>query len=222
MVTRLQAARVLAFAAILMSAACAPYAPTAPILAGAAPGAVPLGTPGAAEAPPDPATFIEVPPFPYSTPLPPAVPSAVDGLYTRTVPFEGTPVPCRRCAGYRIEGGEWTLYLDRGVFKVYQPATGFAAVGSFAVSGDHLTLFNDPYCEEDLRMVGTYTWTLDGNGLRLNVINDPCSIGLRARNLTATAWSRVERKQSQNANPCQPPNREAAISDHWPKPAGCQ
>jgi hypothetical protein len=42
------------------------------------------------------------------------------------------------------------------------------------------------------------------------VIQDDCSFKLRAANLTNMPWAS-----------CQPPNREAAISDHWIKPAGC-
>jgi hypothetical protein len=46
--------------------------------------------------------------------------------------------------------------------------------------------------------------------LILNLAEDNCAIGLRAINLTKLPWLS-----------CQPPNREAAITDHWPKPAGC-
>ncbi len=157
---------------------------------------------------------IEVPPFPYSRPLPPEVPTVLDGLYTRTIPFDGTPTPCKRCAGYRTEGGEWTLYFNKGIFKVFHPITDFEAVGSFAVSGNRLTVFNDPYCEEDLSMVGEYVWQKDGDTLRLESIDDSCSIGLRAKNLTASAWTKKD-------DPCQPPNREAAVTDHWNKPPEC-
>jgi hypothetical protein len=116
----------------------------------------------------------------------------------------------------------WTLYLDKGTFKVFHPATGFAAVGSFSVSGDRITFLNDPYCEEDLRMVGTYSWATDGSSLTLKAIDDLCSIGLRAKNLTSAPWTRIPGKQGQNTDPCQPPNREAAVTDHWPKPPGCK
>ncbi len=162
------------------------------------------------------ATFIEFPPFPYSHRTAPPVAAAIDGLYSRIVPYEGTPTPCKRCAGYRIEGGLWTLYLDRGVFKVFHPATGFASVGSFLVAGDHVSLFNDPVCEEDLGMVGEYTWSKEGSALVLHSIDDLCSIHLRARNLTAMPW------REQKTDPCLPPNREAAVTDHWAVPVGCR
>jgi len=207
----------LALAIALLVAGCTTSTPV-PIPTAPNMGAI---TPGPHKQVPDLSTTIEVPPFPYSTPLPAPVPSILDGLYTKTVPFEGTPVPCKRCAGYRLEGGVWSLYLDKGIFKVFQQDTDFEAVGSFTVSGDRITFFNDPYCEENLQMVGIYTWRLDGNSLTLAANDDACSIGLRAKNLTFSPWIRVERKQSQNADPCQPPNREAAVTDHWPKPTGC-
>ncbi|MBI5035143.1 MAG: hypothetical protein HZB51_31850 [Chloroflexi bacterium] len=171
-------------------------------------------TPGPHKSVGDLSTVIDVPPFPYAQPLPPPVPSIIDGLYTRTIPFDGTPVPCRRCAGYRLEGGTWSLYLNNGVFKVFQQDTNFQAVGSFAVSNDRITFFNDPYCEEDLTMVGTYSWQKNGDTLTMQTIGDSCSIGLRAKNLTATSWVK-------KIDPCQPPNKESAITDHWKKPPEC-
>lgn len=171
-------------------------------------------TPGPHKTVGDLSMVIDTQPFPYSQPLPPPVPSVIDGLYTRTIPFEGTPVPCKRCAGYRLEGGVWSLYLNNGVFKLFQQDTNFEAVGSFAVSNDRVTFFNDPYCEEDLTMVGTYAWQKNGDTLAFQTIGDACSIGLRAKNLTATNWVK-------KIDPCQPPNREAGITDHWKKPPAC-
>jgi hypothetical protein len=179
-------------------------------------------TPGPRKDVPDLSTTIDIPPFAYSTPLPPQVPSILDGLYSKMIPLEGTPTPCKRCAGYRSEGGLWTLYLDKGVFKVFQQDTDFEAVGSFVVSGNRITFFNDPYCEENLQMVGTYTWELDArNQLRLKVIDDPCTIGLRAQNLTADAWVKTPIDPKDRTEACQPPNREAGVTDHWKKPPYC-
>ncbi len=205
----------LAFGIVLLLTACSPAphyrAPTYAEI-----------TPGPHKQVPDLSTTIEVPPFSYSTPLPPQVPSVLDGLYSKLVPLEGTPTPCKRCAGYRLEGGLWTLYLDKGVFKVFQQDTDFEAVGSFVVSGNQITFFNDPFCEEDMRMAGTYTWAWDArNELRLSVVNDPCSIGLRAKNLTAAAWVKTPLLPQDRVNSCQPPNREAAVTDHWKKPPYC-
>ncbi len=170
-------------------------------------------TPGPHKFVGDLATVIEVPPFAYSGTLPPPVASAVDGLYFKLVEFEGTPTPCKRCAGYKLEGGMWSLYLNKGVFKVFQQNTNFEAIGSFAVTNDHITFFNDPYCDENMRMVGTYAWQKVGGTLTLQVIDDQCAIGLRAKNLTSAGWSLK--------NPCQPLTREAAVSDHWYRPPEC-
>ncbi len=204
----------------LLMAACAPFArvtPNPPATATSAPTTAPATSSTIANL----STHIDVPPFPYSAPLPPPIPSAIDGLYSRMIAFQGTPVPCRRCVGYRVEGGLWTLYFDKGIFKEVNSATGFTAVGSFAVSGNKVTLFNDPNCEENLKMVGTYTWVLDGNSLLLKAVDDSCAINLRAKNLTATAWVKSPATPGQALDPCQPPNREAAITGHWAKPAGC-
>lgn len=156
-------------------------------------------------------------PYPYTTPLPPPTPTILDGVYGRRVKFEGTPVPCRRCAPYRADGGEWTLRLKAGVFRVSHEFTGFQGVGSFTVSGNRIMLFNDPNCHLD---VGTYTWRLTEAGLILKVVDDPCAFGLRYRNLTAGPWTH---RLNEEARPdlCQPPSTEAAISGHWPRPPGC-
>lgn len=170
----------------------------------------------------DLSTTIEVPPFPYSLPLPPPVATSLDGLYSKRIPYDGTPTPCKRCAGYRLEGGIWTLYLDKGVFKMFQRESEFQAVGSFAVSGNNITFFNDPYCEEDLSMVGKYTWELDARGqLRLTAVGDACSIGLRAKNLTSVPWVKTPLTEQERTAACQPPNKEAGITDHWAKPPFC-
>jgi hypothetical protein len=51
---------------------------------------------------------------------------------------------------------------------------------------------------------------MDAGQLILEVIHDECGFGLRAASLTAQPWLS-----------CQPPSTEAAISDHWQKPPGC-
>ena len=212
---------VLSGSVLLLASACVPAAEVTLVPTYRAPTYAEI-TPGPHKVVPDLSTTIDVPPFAYSTPLPPQVSSSLDGLYSKMVPPEGTPVPCKRCAGYRLEGGVWTLYLNNGVFKVFQQATDFEAVGSFVVSGDRITLFNDPYCEENLQMVGTYTWHVDANGaLQFRVIDDPCAVGQRARNLTSDAWVKTPIDSKERADACQPPNREAGVSDHWKKPPYC-
>jgi hypothetical protein len=97
-------------------------------------------------------------------------------------------------------------------------ATGCRALGSFTVSGDRMTLFNDPNCIED---VGAYTWSITGDALVLKVIDDPCAIDLRAKNLTSSPWTRKAVQCKTHADQCQPPSLEAAVSDHWPKSSEC-
>jgi hypothetical protein len=101
--------------------------------------------------------------------------------------------------------------FDKGVFSILHRDTGWRGAASFTASGNRLTLFNDPACIED---VGVYAWKVE-KGLQkafliLQEIEDVCSFHQRAKNLTMIPWAF-----------CQPPNLEAAITDHWPKPAGC-
>jgi hypothetical protein len=201
-----------------MIAACG-TSPAGPVPAGITYGQI---TPGPHKVVGDLSTTIEVPPFPYGAPLPPPIATSIDGLYFKTIPFEGTPTPCKRCAGYRLEGGVWSLFLDKGIFKVFQQDTDFESVGSYTVSGNQIKFFNDPYCEEDLSMIGTYNFTLTKGSLELQVVSDPCSIGLRAKNLMSSPWTKKAGPAEAIKDPCQPPNREAAVTDHWNKPSGCE
>jgi hypothetical protein len=154
-------------------------------------------------------------PHPYLLPLPPATRTRLDGTYTKVELKETSPVHCLRCPDYAPEGGVWKLNLDRGVFHVFHEATGWQSVGSFVVprdrwtSGapDQLLLFNDPTCPD---AIGLYTWRLEEGKLILKVIDDTCAIHMRAMNLANLSWLS-----------CQPPNIEAGITDHWPKPLGC-
>jgi len=95
----------------------------------------------------------------------------------------------------------------KGVFRIFHRVTGWKDIGSFYVSGDRLILANDPVCHE---VIGVYRWRLEEGRLTLKEIDDPCAIHLRAANLTSLAW--LSR---------QPPSAEAAITDHWLKPPGC-
>jgi hypothetical protein len=56
-------------------------------------------------------------PFPHTAPLPPQLPTVLDGFYTKFDPKETPPVPCRRCPDYVPEGGIWKLNLDKGIFQ---------------------------------------------------------------------------------------------------------
>lgn len=147
-------------------------------------------------------------PYAYTTPLPPANPTVLDGTYTKLDPRQGARAPCRRCPPYPPEGGTWKLSLDRGVFRVFHEATGWHSLGSFTVSGERVELFNDPHCYQ---VVGIYSWKLEGGELTLQLVEDACGVDLRARFFTSLPWTS-----------CQPPSTEAAISDHWSPPSGCR
>ncbi len=147
-------------------------------------------------------------PYPYATPLPPASASAIDGTYVKTEEIIGAPVHCLRCPDYASDGGLWLLRFDKGIYRIHSKVTGWRSLGSYTVTEDRLTLFNDGYCGNE---VGTYTWRIDQRQLILKEIKDDCSFRLRAKNLTFMPWSS-----------CQPPNIEAAISDHYPIPDGCR
>ncbi len=174
-------------------------------------------TPEVAAAPTD-AWFaaLQKTPYPYLLPLPEPKRTVVDGTYTKVELKETPKVHCLRCPDYAPEGGIWKLNLDQGVFRIFHEATGWQSVGSFVVTRDRWTsgapdqllLFNDPTCPD---AIGLYTWRFEEGNLVLEVIDDTCAIHLRAMNLTNLPW-----------RSCQPPNTEAAITDHWEKPAGCE
>lgn len=152
-------------------------------------------------------TLLQHTPVPWTTPLPPEEPTTLDATYVKVNPRLATPFPCARCPDYALEGGVWKLQLDKGIFRIYHAASGWRSLGSYTVSGDRLYLFNDPYCSRD---TGIYTWKLEEGSLTLSEVDDPCSQGLRAANLIDQPWLS-----------CRPPNTEAAITDHWNKPQGC-
>lgn len=147
-------------------------------------------------------------PYPYTLPLPPPNATIMDGTYTKVETKETPPVPCRRCPDYAPEDGLWKLNFTKGVFRIFHTVTGWKDMCSFILSGDQLTLANDPVCHE---IIGVYRWKLEEGKLILTVVDDNCAIGLRAMNLTKLPWLS-----------CQPPNTEAAVTDHWPKPPGCE
>jgi hypothetical protein len=154
------------------------------------------------------AGLLERQPYPYLVPIPEPKPSAIDGTYTKTVISTAERVHCLRCPDYAPEGGVWKLNLDKGVFRIFHPESGWKSIGTFIVSEDRLLLANDPTCIDGL---GLYRWRLENGRLSLEVIDDPCAIKLRGLNLTQQPWVS-----------CRPPNTEAAVTDHWPKPVGCE
>lgn len=128
--------------------------------------------------------LLQVTPFAYTAPLPEPTQSPIDGTYAKVDSSWPQWWLCRRCADYRPAGGIWKLQFDQGVMRVYYDVTGWHSLASFTVSGDRLTLFNDPYCGQK----GEYTWKLEEGQLELNVIEDGCSFQLRGRNLSEQPW----------------------------------
>ncbi len=151
--------------------------------------------------------LLERHPFPYLIPLPEAKRTELDGTYVKTVIAAAERVHCLRCPDYAPEGGIWKLNLDRGVFRIFHPESGWKSIGTYIVADDRLLLANDPTCIDNL---GLYRWRFETGRLILEAIDDPCAIKLRALNLTQQPWL-----------PCRPPTIEAAVTDHWPKPEGC-
>lgn len=151
--------------------------------------------------------LLERHPFPYLIPLPEPKRTELDGTYVKTVIAAAERVHCLRCPDYAPEGGIWKLHLDRGVFRIFHPESGWKSIGTYIVADDRLLLANDPACIDNL---GLYRWRFETGRLILEAIDDPCAIRLRALNLTQQPWL-----------PCRPPTIEAAVTDHWPKPEGC-
>lgn len=187
----------LAMIAIFL-AACAPATPA------------PTATPVAADPNATPTNIWiaiqEKTPYAYATPLPPAIASVIDGTYVKSEEV-GSYVHCLRCPDYASDGGIWLLRFDKGIFRIYSRLTGWRSLGSYTLSENRMTLFNDGYCPNE---VGTYTWSVEQRKLILKEIKDDCSFRLREKNLTLMGWAS-----------CQPPTIEAAITDHWQIPEGC-
>jgi hypothetical protein len=116
-------------------------------------------------------------------------------------------VHCLRCPDYAPEGGVWKLNLDQGVFRILHPESRWKSIGTYIVAGDRVLLANDPTCIDAL---GLYQWRLAEGQLAFEAIDDPCAIKLRSLNLTQQPW-----------RPCRPPNIEAAVTEHWQMPEGC-
>lgn len=146
-------------------------------------------------------------PYPYRVPLPEPERSPVDGTYTKVVAAAAERVHCLRCPDYAPEGGIWKMNLNRGVMRILHIDSRWKIIGTFIVAGDRILLANDPVCLDEL---GLYRWRLKDRQLVFEVIDDPCAIKLRAMNLTQQPW-----------RSCRPPNIEAAVTEHWPKPEGC-
>jgi hypothetical protein len=148
-------------------------------------------SPGATPSPTgDPERWRDAPgvePYPFVTPVPPLADTPIDGEYHRNFTAGSEPIPCRRCAPYRLNSGEAVLTLREGRFRVDHPAWEFTSGGHYFVDGARLILINDPNCPETR---GIYGWTLRGDSLALEVVEDDCAFDLlRARYLSAAPWT---------------------------------
>ena len=145
-------------------------------------------------------------PFAYTVPLVHKS-SSLDGVYTKRAKKTSAIVPCRRCPDWLPETGIWKIQFKTGTYRIIHKTTGWKSIGTFIVTGDRILFANDPVCPEGL---GVYFWKLEKGRLLLSVIDDRCAINLRAKNLTETPWLS-----------CRRPNVEGGITDHRPKPEGC-
>ena len=151
--------------------------------------------------------LLEMTPVAYTTPYPDPVESPLEGIFAKVDLSWPQWWLCRRCADYRPAGGLWKLQFDRGVMRIYYEVTGWRSLASFTVTRDRLYLFNDVYCAE----VGEYTWHLEDESLKLEVVNDACSFQLRGRNLSHQPWAA-----------CQPPDAATRTNDYGPISVGCE
>ena len=134
--------------------------------------------------------------------------ASIDGVYVKKSLKEGEMVPCRRCPDWLPNPGIWRIYFNKGAYRIINTNTGWKSIGTYIVSKDRVILSNDPSCIDDF---GLYRFLIKGGVLKFEVIDDPCAIKLRGLNLGETSWFS-----------CYPPNEEAAITEHWPKPVGCR
>jgi hypothetical protein len=75
--------------------------------------------------------------------------------------------------------------LDRGIFRLFHRQTGWNSLGSFTISGDRVTLFNDLNCPES---VGVYAWRREAGQLIFDVVEDECGFGLRTERFVNLPW----------------------------------
>ncbi|UCD90981.1 MAG: hypothetical protein JSW04_06025 [Desulfobacterales bacterium] len=145
-------------------------------------------------------------PYPYTIPLL-SKKTVLDGTYVKKAKKEGEIVPCRRCPDWLPFPGIWKLNLNKGTYRIYHNTTSWRSIGSYIVAGNRIIFANDPCC---IHGIGMYTWKLEEEKLLFNVIDDDCAIKLRALNLMEVPW-----------DSCQPPGIEAAMTEQWQKPQGC-
>ena len=160
-------------------------------------------------------------PYPFTTPVPPLVATDLDGVYARpsTYDFPGTQPLCVRCPPYPADAGTSTWRLEAGRFEVLHETPAYRTSGHFEVSGNRLILFNDTECGNAR---GVYRWSVASDGaLSLSLIVDPCAFGQRWKELAGSAWSLKRSLTGERRGYCDPPNVEAAVTEHWPRPSDC-
>jgi len=128
-------------------------------------------------------------PFPFTTPVPPPIPTVLDGHYDRS-PTENYPdrPGCTRCQPFPLDGGRSVLTLDRGRYLLFQQQPRYVDRGHYVVTDDQITFFNSPECGSER---GVYGWRVDAGVLDLTALLDPCGFGQRARDLTDEDWARL-------------------------------
>ena len=203
----------------LLTVACTLGQPTVPSpsagpsRASASPGGTPAAIPDWRTDPNEP--------YPFRTPIPPLVATAVDGVYTRepTIEFDPDRAQCRRCPPYPHDAGHSTFTLRGGRFEMRHEHPDYRMEGHFVVEGDEVVFFNDAECTGTR---GRYRWALEDDTLTLELVEDECGFGQRAQDFTTHPWTRMgDAPLSGVRLECIPPNTEAAISGHWPAPSGC-
>jgi hypothetical protein len=129
--------------------------------------------------------LLQATPFAYFTPLPEPAPGPIDGTYAKVDQSWPHYWRCLRCADYRVTGGIWKLQFDKGIMRIFYEINKWRSIASYSISGDRLSIFNDPYCPE---LTGEYKWRVENGGLNLEMVEDACAFGLRAENLTKQSW----------------------------------
>jgi hypothetical protein len=125
-------------------------------------------------------------PYPFTTPIPPRRSTPIDGTYRRDYEQGARPIPCRRCAPYRLDRGVAGLELRAGRYRLVHEASAFSASGHYVIDGDRFVLFNDPNCPQTR---GVYRWRIEAGALSLQAVEDDCAFDLlRARYLSAAPW----------------------------------
>lgn len=129
-------------------------------------------------------SFLQQTPYIYSLP---AVekPTPIDGTYAKEAKKKGYIIPCRRCPEWIPNPGIWRLRLSRGVYWIINTNTGWRSIGTYVVSGDRVIFANDPCC---IYSVGVYSWSFNEGKLELKMIDDPCAIKQRGKNLSEVTW----------------------------------